>query len=250
MGIKAAAHEWLVFTDADCCPASSKWLQGMQQPTNPDTAIVLGYSPYLKKKSLLNCLIRFETFFTAVNYLSFALKGMPYMGVGRNLAYRKSLFFKHKGFAAHMHVLSGDDDLFVNANANRHNTEICIHKDAQVWSEPKTTFISYLRQKKRHQSAGRLYKAKHRFILTVQVVFQLLFYVFGILLLCFKPTFYPGLGIFALSILIGCLIYPRLLSRLNYKELRWWFPLLTFILMVFLVFNSIVSLFVKKVQWK
>lgn len=106
MGIKATSNEWLVFTDADCMPASHNWLLGMQQPDDDQTEIVLGYSPYLKKKGLLNALIRFETFFTAVNYLSFALKGMPYMGVGRNMAYKKSLFFNNKGFAAHMHIPS------------------------------------------------------------------------------------------------------------------------------------------------
>lgn len=250
MGIKAAANEWLVFTDADCSPASPNWLRGMQQPIDPHTELVLGYSPYFKRKSLLNCLIRFETFFTAVNYLSFALKGMPYMGVGRNMAYKKSLFFKSKGFAAHMHIPSGDDDLFVNANANKHNTAIRINKETQVWSEPKTSFISYLRQKKRHNGAGKLYKSKHRFILTIQAIFQFLFYVFGIALICFKSTLYVGLAIFALSIIVRSFIYPRLLKRLNYGELRWWFPILDLILMVFLIFNAIVSLFVKKVQWK
>ena len=92
MGIKAAANEWLVFTDADCLPASKNWLMGMQQPEDQDVEILLGYSPYLKRRGILNSLIRFETFFTAVNYLSFALKGNPYMGVGRNMAYKKTLF--------------------------------------------------------------------------------------------------------------------------------------------------------------
>lgn len=250
MGIKATVNEWLVFTDADCMPASKNWLRGMQQPADPETELILGYSPYFKKKRLLNCLIRFETFFTAINYLSFALKGMPYMGVGRNMAYKKSLFFKGKGFAAHMHIPSGDDDLFVNANATRQNTEIRIHKDTQVWSAPQTSFANYLRQKKRHQGAGKMYKPKHKFILTVQVIFQLLFYIFGIALLCFKDTLYIGLGIFALSILIRSFIYPRLLKRLNYGELRWWFPILEFILTFFLIFTAIASLFVKKVRWK
>ncbi|MFD0940855.1 glycosyltransferase [Pedobacter boryungensis] len=250
MGIKAASYEWLVFTDADCEPASPNWLRGMQQPQDQNTEIVLGYSPYFKKRGLLNRLIRFETFFTAVNYLSFVLKGMPYMGVGRNMAYKKSLFFKSKGFAAHMHIPSGDDDLFVNANANRNNTAIRIHKDTQVWSEPKTSFIDYLRQKKRHFGAGKLYKSKHQFILSMQIAIQFSFYGLVIALCCFPETLYISLGVLALSILIRSFIYPRLLKRLNYGELSWWFPLLDIILFVFLVFNAIVSIFVKKVQWK
>lgn len=250
MGIKAATHEWLVFTDADCIPSSPNWLRGMQQPANNHTEIILGYSPYLKKNSILNCIIRLETFFTAVNYLSFALKGMPYMGVGRNMAYKKSLFFKNKGFAAHMHIPSGDDDLFVNANANSHNTEIRIHKDTHMWSEPKTTFMEYLRQKKRHFGAGKLYQAKHQMVLTIQYIFQLLFYGFGAATLFFNDTLYIGLGIFLLSIAIKSFVYTRLLNRLNYGELKWWFWILEIVLVIFLVINGVVSIFVKKVAWK
>jgi len=250
MGIKAAKNEWLVFTDADCFPASSKWLYGMQQPEQEGIEILLGYSPYLKKRGLLNALIRFETFFTAVNYLSFAIKGMPYMGVGRNMAYKKSLFFKNKGFAAHMHIPSGDDDLFVNAHAHSGNTGIRIHQDAQVWSEPNTSFGAYLRQKKRHFGAGKLYKPKHKFILSAQIIIQFLFYVTLIVLMCFKSTLYLALGVLALSIVIRCFIYPRILNRLNYGDLKWWFPVLDMLLFIFLVFNGILSIFVKKVKWK
>jgi biofilm PGA synthesis N-glycosyltransferase PgaC len=250
MGIKAAANEWLVFTDADCVPASPNWLMGMQQPADEKKEILLAYSPYLRKPGILNALIRFETFFTAVNYLSFALKGMPYMGVGRNMAYKKSLFFKNKGFAAHMHVPSGDDDLFVNAHANRNNTLIQVHKDTHVWSEPNISFGAYLRQKKRHFGAGKLYKGKHKFILSAQIVVQFLFYAFFAALLFFKATLYIALGIFGLSIVVRCFVYPRLLKRLNYSKLSFWFPILDIMLFIFLVFNAMVSIFVKKVQWK
>jgi biofilm PGA synthesis N-glycosyltransferase PgaC len=250
MGIKAAANEWLVFTDADCFPSSDKWLLGMQPPANAAQEIVLGYSPYLKKRGLLNALIRFETFFTAVNYLSFALNGMPYMGVGRNMAYKKSLFFKNKGFAAHMHIPSGDDDLFVNAHANRYNTSIRIHPDTQMWSEPKTSFGDYLKQKKRHFGAGKFYKSKHKFILSTQIIVQFMFYM-ALIAACFmKALWFPALGIFIFSILVRCFVYPKLLKRLNYAGLVWWFPLLDILLFIFLVFNGILSIFVKKVQWK
>lgn len=249
MGIKAASNEWLVFTDADCEPASDNWLKGMQKPSDEEQEILLGHAPYFKKRGLLNAFIRFETFFTAVDYLSYALKGKPYMGVGRNMAYNKSLFFKNKGFAAHMHVSSGEDDLFVNANSNNINTAIIINKDSQVWSEPKTTLIAYLRQKKRHLGARKLYKRNHRLMLNLQRMLHMLFYALLITLLCFNATLYIALGIFGLSMVVRCLIYPGLLKRLNYGELRWWFPILDLLLLFFVVFNSIVSIFVKKVIW-
>ncbi|MHA4896313.1 glycosyltransferase [Pedobacter sp. PWIIR3] len=250
MGIKAATHDWLVFTDADCAPNSSQWLLGMQQPEDENTEILLGYSPYLKRKGILNALIRYETFFTAVNYLSFALKGMPYMGVGRNMAYKKSLFFKNKGFAAHMHIPSGDDDLFVNAHAHKQNTEIQVHPDTHVWTNPNTSFGAYLKQKKRHFGAGKLYKRKHKVILSFQIAVQFLFYLFFIALLFFDPARYLAFGVLLISIIIRAFIYPKLLKKLSYSGLRWWFPLLDILLFIFLVFNALVSIFVKKVQWK
>lgn len=252
MGIKAAKHEWLVFTDADSTPASDQWLMDMQQPEDENTEIVLGYSPYIKRRGLLNALIRFETFFTAVNYLSFALKGMPYMGVGRNMAYKKALFFKNKGFAAHMHIPSGDDDLFVNAHANRSNTAIRIHPDSHVWSEPNRTWAGYLKQKKRHFGAGKMYKAKHKFILSLQIIFQFLFYGFFIAsMFLSREAQYVAGGILLLSIIIKSFIYPKLLKRLNYGDLRWWFPILDILLFLFLTLNGFLAMFgKKKVNWK
>lgn len=250
MGIKAARFEWLVFTDADCKPASNQWLRGMQMPENQNRQILLGYSPYFKKRGLLNALIRFETFYTAVNYLSFALKGNPYMGVGRNMAYKKSLFFKNKGFAAHMHVPSGDDDLFVNANANKGNTAIQIHPDTHVWSEPKTTWLNYLKQKKRHAGAGKRYKLKHKTELSFQTVAQLLFYVSLFTLCFFETTLYVSLGGLLLSVIFRSFVYIGLLKRLSCRGLAWWFPLLDIILFVFLAFNAILIIFIKKGAWK
>jgi len=250
MGIKAATYEWMVFTDADCEPASRNWLKGMQQPLDDSKQLVLGYSPLFKKSGLLNIFIRFETFLIAVNYLSYAMKGMSYMGNGKNMAYKKSLFFKNKGFASHMHITAGDDDLFVNANSKKHNTLVVIAKDAQVWSEPKSSWIAYLRDKKIKKEARKLYQTKHKTILNTQSLFRFLFYGFLIASLCLQATVYYALGIFALNILLRCIVYPRLLKRLNYTGLRWWFPLLDIIFLLFLMFSSFLSIFVKKVQWK
>ena len=91
-GIKAAKHEILLFTDADCCPATDEWLNEMQRDIRGPIEIGLGYGPYKKRPGFLNTFIRYETFFTLLQYGSFALAGHPYMGVGRNLIYKKELF--------------------------------------------------------------------------------------------------------------------------------------------------------------
>jgi len=128
IGLKAAKNDLVLFTDADCIIDSNLWIENMQKMFTPKTKIVLGYGGYIKERGLLNKMIRYDTLFVAIQYFSYALIGMPYMGVGRNMAYRKSLFFENKGFASHLKIVSGDDDLFVNENATKKNTKIVINK--------------------------------------------------------------------------------------------------------------------------
>lgn len=118
-GIQHAKHEWLLLTDADCMPNSKYWIKSMMLSAHKDNAeIVLGYGPINSTSSWLNKWVQFETVYVAIQYFSFALWKMPYMGVGRNLMYKKSLFEKNSGFDRHQHLTSGDDDLFVNEVAN------------------------------------------------------------------------------------------------------------------------------------
>jgi biofilm PGA synthesis N-glycosyltransferase PgaC len=181
LGIKAAKNEHLLFTDADCKPESNNWIARMAAHFNDKTQLVLGYSPYFKTGGFLNSLIRFETLKTAINYLSAALNDDPYMGIGRNLAYTKTLFFANKGFAAHMHVISGDDDLFVNQNATAANTAIEIHPESFVYTEAKNSFSALYRQKKRHMGVGKLYRNNHRRLLSFDALSGLLLYILFII---------------------------------------------------------------------
>lgn len=251
LGIKAAQYEHLVFTDADCIPQSDQWLRHMGRAFDGGEEIVLGYSPYMRKPGLLNALIRFETFHTALSYLSYALKGNAYMGVGRNLGYTKSLFFRGKGFAAHMHIPSGDDDLFVNQNATPDNTAICIHPDAQVWSEPKTTFSSYIQQKTRHAGASKAYRPAHRLMLAAQLISAFLFYVLASLLLVLYPTFwYLVVGMYLLRLVVQLVIYLPVMKKLQVKGLIWGLPLLDVLFYGYICINGFFALFKRDVKWK
>ncbi|WP_228724366.1 glycosyltransferase [Spirosoma sp. KUDC1026] len=163
IGLKKARYPSVLLTDADCRPASTDWLAIMVDGlVNADKHLVLGFSPYEKRPGLLNLLIRSETLFTAVQYFSLALAGKPYMGVGRNLAYRTQLFFANKGFYTHKNVLGGDDDLFVNEVATRRNTTICLNPATFTWSKPKETWADWQHQKRRHLNVGRYYKTGHK----------------------------------------------------------------------------------------
>lgn len=163
IALKKAMYPTVLLTDADCRPASPNWLTGMVNPlTNARKDIVLGFSPYEYRPGLLNLLIRSETLFTAVQYLSLALTGWPYMGVGRNLAYRTSTFFANKGFYTHKNVLGGDDDLFINEVATGRNTAICVDPATFTWSKPKETWDDWRIQKRRHLNVGKYYRPGHK----------------------------------------------------------------------------------------
>lgn len=225
IGIKEAHHEILLLTDADCVPASESWIQKMQDAYGEGTEIVLGYGAYHKQPGVLNKLIRFETFHSALQYLSFALAGMPYMGVGRNLSYKKGLFFANKGFSSINHVLSGDDDLFINRVAKKDNTAIAIDQEAITLSAPKKTFGDWWRQKNRHFTTGKFYKPTHRFLLGLYSLTHFLFYP----LLIVSALFYDwriSLGIFLVRCLSQAIIYYKAMNKLHEKDLfAWWWLL-------------------------
>ncbi|OQA47994.1 MAG: Poly-beta-1,6-N-acetyl-D-glucosamine synthase [Bacteroidetes bacterium ADurb.Bin302] len=176
LGIKAAKNEILIFTDADCEPRTDKWLKNIVRNFTEDTQIVLGYGGYKHKKSLLNYIIVFDTLFIAIQYLNYSLSGKTYMGVGRNMAYRKSMFIKSKGFTAHLNLQSGDDDLFINETATKTNTRIEISPDSITISEPKDTFSMWKRQKERHLSTSGHYRFGSKALIGAEVLSRGLFY--------------------------------------------------------------------------
>src|SRR5436305_1944356 len=165
IGIKEAKHEIVLLTDADCVPASDRWLFKMQDAFSNGMEVALGYGAYQKEPGLLNKIIRFETFHTALQYFGYALAGKPYMGVGRNLAYRKNLFFQNKGFSSINHIPSGDDDLFINRVATKENTAVVLDPEAFTVSKPKQSWKEWRKQKNRHYTTGRFYKSSHKFLL-------------------------------------------------------------------------------------
>ncbi|NOT51914.1 MAG: glycosyltransferase [Chitinophagaceae bacterium] len=222
IGIREAKHEVLLLIDADCVPSSEHWVEKMQNGYSENTEIVLGYGAYHKKSGLLNKLIRFETFHTALQYLSYALAGLPYMGVGRNLSYKKSLFFRHKGFSSINHIPSGDDDLFINKTATKKNTAVVIDPDAITRSIPKTTWGSWLRQKSRHYTTAKYYKPRHKFLLGLYFATQFIFYPLLAAALIFYDWKYV-LAVFGFRLLLQAFILFKAMKKMGEKDLWPWF---------------------------
>ncbi len=233
LGIKASTYNHLLFTDADCRPLSNQWIKEMSLHFSNDKSIVIGYGAYKKTpKSFLNKLIRFETLLTAIQYFSYAKMGQPYMAVGRNLAYTKDIFFEARGFMNHMNIKSGDDDLFVNEIANASNTALCTSKDSFTESVPKKTYADWLLQKRRHISTAKYYKTKHKALLSLFYLSQLLFFIISILLISSLLYWKIVIGLIVLRYVF---LYTSLIlasKKLNEKDLIPYFPLLELFLVI------------------
>ena len=216
LGIKAAKNEILLFTDADCKAVSNKWISEMVKNFTPETEFVLGCGLYMYEKSFVNRLISYDTLTIALQYLGFAFAGKPYMGVGRNLAYRKSTFMSHKGFAGFLHVQSGDDDLFVNAWATAENVKVETSAESVTVSIPKKTFKEWISQKDRHLSTSSMYKKADLWRMAGELGTRTLFYAFFVLSLCFWS---PISGAVALSLFFLRLTLQVILLNLSYRKI-------------------------------
>jgi glycosyltransferase involved in cell wall biosynthesis len=235
MGIKEAKYEIVLLTDADCMPASEFWMQKMQDGYHNGIDVVLGYSPYKKNSSFLNKIIRYDTFHTALQYFSYALAGIPYMGVGRNLSYKKDVFLKNKGFSAINHIPGGDDDLFINKVATKTNTAIVLDPDTFTLSEPKKTFGEWFRQKTRHYSTAKYYRPKHKFLLGMYSFSHVLFYPLLIASLFFDWQL--TLALFGVRLLVQGYIYYKVMHKLQEGDLfAWWWLLDIWMFVYYLIF--------------
>ncbi len=219
VGIKAAKNNQLLFTDADCYPSSNQWLKEMAAGFSDQREIVVGYGAYEKQKGFLNKLIRFDAFMIAVQYLSSTIKNKPYMGVGRNLAYTKDLFFKEKGFSKHYHINSGDDDLFVNQASTKSNVNVCITKDAITHSKAETTFRDWCIQKARHLTTAPLYNHSTKSKIAFNYFSQYFFY-FSLLALCLsvKTVLLIPMLLF-LKMMLQWIVLNKASKKLNEKDL-------------------------------
>lgn len=251
LGIKAASKDYLLFTDADCYPASTTWIAEMTSHFTLQKTIVLGYGAYEKvPNSFLNKLIRYETLLTAVQYFSYARCGNPYMGVGRNLAYKKSEFFSVDGFRDHMKIRSGDDDLFINQVANKRNTTICYTPESFTSSEPKKSFRDWFAQKRRHVSTAGHYKAMHRFLLGTFFCSQFFFIVLAAVLLAFLHQWIAVTAIVGFRYLFAWLTMGLAAGKLREKDTIYFFPVIELALILTQLNIFISNTFSKPVHWK
>ena len=281
MAVKKAKHEILLFTDADCRPMGDQWIKTMVSQMTEGKEIVLGFSKYQFFPGKLNSLIRYETFQTALQYLSFALAGVPFMGVGRNLLYKKSLFWKNNGFTSHFGLLSGDDDLFINETATGKNVAVSISEDGYTESEPKKTWSEWFVQKRRHLSVGKKYKFRDKLNIGLLWLSGLTVWFSWIPVFFLNPDWYYApdwsrisadwlkefglahwypfndwmrlvIGVWAFWLIIKWIVLAKANNRMGNTIKSWKIPYYDFLYAIYLLIFGIVTIFSnpKKIRWK
>ena len=251
IGIKAAKYEWLLLTDADCKPESKYWIRTMAQNFTDDTDFVLGYGGYEEKRGLFNKLLRYDAGFIALQYFTYAEVGMPYMGVGRNLAYRKSLFFRTKGFASHSRLMSGDDDIFVNDNAVKNKVKLEYNPHGFTSCVPQENFSKWNHQKQRHFTASERYKTSHKLVLGLEQLSRTLFYLLAVILAFVWPISL-GVGVlFLLRYFVFLYTITKTSKRFNIKGVSGWAILFDFVLPYINLVQLLLSKFRRdRLTWK
>ena len=222
IGIKGAKYEHLIFTDADCQPLSNQWLNSMASYFNDSKKIVMGYGPYRRRKGFINRLIRFDTAWIAMSYLGFAKSRMPYMGIGRNLAYTKEVFENVNGFKSHYGLSSGDDDLFIQEATHNSNYTINLEPESFCRSKAAANLDLWMQQKARHYTTSERYGVIKKLMLGIYPLSLLLMLGSFVSLLFDEEYIWISLAVFTFLIIIKWIVLGKAFSKLKeHKFIPW-----------------------------
>lgn len=248
MGIKAARHDILLFTEADCRPLGNKWIKTMESAYNRETEIVLGFCAYRHTEGLLHKLIAYDNLKGGLQMLSSALARHPFTGNGRNLSYRKELFFAHKGYSKSLNLHAGADDLFINEAATDANTMVQYKADSITEMEKIEDIGIWKEMKVSRAATQRYYKGTSLAFYRMENYSSLLFIAATI------ATFVTGIfGNWLLSVLASLLLLLRFTTKavvlrkaallLQQKPLTTWMPILEIVQPAYNIYVHIYRLF-------
>ena len=245
-GVAISDTEWILMTDADCLPRSNQWIDLMMSNARPEVDLILGYGGYKQKGHFINKLIRYETVYISIQYFSAALKGQAYMGVGRNMAFRKKAFENCRPFKDNLDS-AGDDDSIVLALSSPDNTKICLEAKAHTISEPSQNFNTYFEQKRRHIKPIRNYPLSTKVRLGIVGFSHVGVFIFCLLSLFFSQNLWVLLLIFVRWILMY-FISRKTFIHYSEKSLASFIPVGD-LLLSFFYFLQLLYLPISKKNW-
>ena len=247
LGIDKAKYDLILCTDADCRPAGKEWILSMVMYCHGDN-LVLGYSPYVKSKGFLNLFVRFETVMTGMQYLSWALMGRPYMGVGRNMLYPRKLFQQEDPYKNQKDIPYGDDDLWVQQASSKSKVVVNTEKASHVFSSPATSWKQWFKQKHRHLSAGHYYQMKAWWQPGLYAMALMSHWVLLPFLMMSSPDNMLLAGFF-LGLAVRWDTYRRWTSRLGDRDTDLWYPLLEVGYALYLAVMGFITIVAKQQKW-
>ena len=245
-GIRAATYEHLVFTDADCQPASERWISGMMSHFDEANPLVVGYGE-LSGNAFAARFASYDATLIAMQYMGFALLGHAYMAVGRNIAYSRKLWETLGGFATHSNIASGDDDLFVREATKHIRPTVCFLPEAKTISPAKDSFVRLLRQKSRHVSSSVKYSLLDKFLSGGEIVSRTFFFAMVIAMLFVNWKIALVFVIMRLALVMSSLAWFCRATKTSFNLLMSlifdiFAPIFYFALLVYKIFN-------RKTEW-
>ncbi len=248
--IEAASNDWLLLTDADCYPASPLWIHSFARLMTGQTNVVLGISPYESQKGTISLLTEYETCMTAISYIAQASLGHPYMGVGRNIAYTRTLFNQVNGFEGIQHITGGDDDLLVQKMIDHAQTQVNIQKESLTYSAPERKWKMYRTQKIRHLSVGKYYRKIFQRNLSIRSAVHSCLWLSFLYLIGFSGSTWRIIVPFALLVCLKGLFFKKITIKLNMPLRMYWYPMMDLLLAIFLPLIAIRAVLERNIRWK
>lgn len=178
LGIKAAKNEILLFTEAFCRPDTPRWIREYGKEFLQGRDIVLGYSRLnIEKKVFMEKFIHFDNLIHHLKFISMALARKPFMGIGRNMAYKKALFYSNKGFSPILNIEGGEDDLYINRIAQGKQTGVVITPDSMTDTNGIDSFHTWRSIKSRYLYTKQFYNGFAYHLLGLETFTKYAFYI-------------------------------------------------------------------------
>ncbi len=250
LGIANATGDIIFTTDADCLPPKN-WLKNTVNLFSHETGVVVGAAPFFEQKSIWSKVLAFDNLSKAFVAAGAAGWNIGLTCTGRNLAYRKRVFKEINGFSEIEHSLSGDDDLFLQTVSKHTSWKInySLNPETVVPSAAPPDLKSYIKQKRRHVSAGKYYGLSQKSAYFLFDLTNLLLFAGVVATLFTHGGWQASVFLFLGKLLFDFFALSLITNKLQKNHLLVYFPLWELFYVVSQTFIAPLGFF-GKITWK